>query len=68
MPIYEYACNACGQGFEMLVMGGDKNIQCPECHAEDVTRTLSTFASQGTEKGGGSSCSGCSASSCSSCG
>ncbi|MDX1762744.1 MAG: zinc ribbon domain-containing protein [bacterium] len=68
MPIYEYACNACGEHFETLVLGKDKSIECPRCRGVDVTRRLSSFASQGTEKGGGGSCGSCSASSCSSCG
>ncbi len=67
MPIYEYRCTSCKEDFEILVMGDQNNLHCPQCDGQDVTRKLSTFASHGTEKGG-SSCSGCSSKSCDSCG
>jgi putative FmdB family regulatory protein len=69
MPIYEFYCKDCREPFEILVRSGQNDIECPQCSGHDVTRQLSTFASQGTEKrGGGSSCGGCTSSSCSSCG
>jgi putative FmdB family regulatory protein len=30
MPIYEYACEACGEEFEYLVRNGEAPV-CPEC-------------------------------------
>jgi len=70
MPIYEYVCNSCGQGFEKLVMGGD-DVCCPKCESRDLRRSMSTFSHKGTDSGfsssQGSSCSGCSSTSCSSC-
>jgi putative FmdB family regulatory protein len=30
MPIYEYACDACGTEFEYLVRNGEAAV-CPEC-------------------------------------
>jgi len=68
MPIYEFYCKSCNETFETLVMSGKSNVQCPGCGGEDITRQLSIFASQGTGKGSGSSCNGCTSSSCSSCG
>jgi putative FmdB family regulatory protein len=40
MPIYEYACNACGHQFEALVRRGDEPA-CPSCGANDLDRLLS---------------------------
>lgn len=68
MPIYEFYCKGCNESFETLIMGGKSDVRCPTCGGRDVARQLSTFASQGTGKGGGSSCGGCTSSSCSSCG
>ena len=43
MPIYEYKCEKCGNSFEKLVFGSDKEpVFCPECKAEDVKRLLSS--------------------------
>lgn len=42
MPIFEYRCNKCNTEFEKLVfMGEDKNISCPDCKTEDVTKKMS---------------------------
>jgi putative FmdB family regulatory protein len=43
MPIYEYACSACGQEFETLVRNG-ATPECPSCHSTDLAKKLSVFA------------------------
>ncbi len=50
MPIYEYACNACGHEFETLVRGGTPP-GCPTCHATDLAKKLSVFATSTAEAG-----------------
>ena len=44
MPIYEYACNKCGQEFETLVRSGTVP-DCPSCHSTKLEKKLSVFAS-----------------------
>jgi len=76
MPIYEYACPACGLRFERLrpMSRADEVALCPEGH-EGARRVPSLFASFSRESNGaataiagtGPSCSGCTSGSCSSC-
>jgi len=40
MPIYEYACTACGHEFELLIRG-KATPACPACESEDLERKLS---------------------------
>jgi putative FmdB family regulatory protein len=40
MPIYEYACNACGERFELLVRGSVAPA-CPSCRSDDLDRLTS---------------------------
>ncbi len=47
MPIYEYACNNCGQEFETLVRASTV-ADCPNCHSTDLAKKLSVFATAGT--------------------
>lgn len=44
MPIYEYACENCGHGFEELVLT-EKIVACPVCQSKKVLRLLSSFSS-----------------------
>ena len=43
MPIYEYACRACGHQFEALVRSSTVP-ECPNCHAKTLDKQLSVFA------------------------
>lgn len=43
MPIYEYACAACGAEFELLVRDGTV-IACPSCESKKVEKKFSAFA------------------------
>ena len=54
MPIYEYACAACGHQFEEWQKITDKPVKtCPKCKAKKVERLISQTSFQ--LKGGGSS-------------
>ena len=48
MPIYEYACRACGAKFDQLVrtMSGSDTakVKCPKCNSTQTSRALSVFA------------------------
>lgn len=43
MPIYEYACQDCGQEFELLVRS-DTVPACPQCHTTHLEKKLSVFS------------------------
>ncbi len=47
MPIFEYACQGCGQEFETLVRSSSPAPQCPACQGSDLRKKLSTFAAPG---------------------
>jgi len=49
MPIYEYECSACGDRFELLVLGSTAPA-CPSCDSRDLERLLSlpSITSEGT--------------------
>ena len=66
MPIFEFVCAECGKPFEQLVFGNNRvgEVACPDCHSQNVTKKISTFASR---LSGGSSTSFGSAFSSSSC-
>ena len=45
MPIYEYACLACGHHFEHLLLPAAKtDPTCPECRSSDLEKLMSGFA------------------------
>ncbi len=75
MPIYEYICNDCNNGFEALVFGG-KTPDCPQCNGTNIKKQMSacSFKSPSSTAGepaktsaSSSACSGCSATTCGSC-
>lgn len=43
MPIFEYACQACGHEFEALVRSNTAPT-CPACASTDLEKKLSVFA------------------------
>ena len=54
MPLYEYACEQCGNKFEQLVRTMNTEtakVKCPKCGSEKTARALSVFA-VGAEGGG----------------
>ncbi|MBK7703221.1 MAG: zinc ribbon domain-containing protein [bacterium] len=49
MPMYEFACRACGAEFEELCTAAEAaagKVGCPACGARKSERKLSTFASK----------------------
>ena len=47
MPIFEYACNDCGNKFEKLVRRSDADaVRCPACGEGHLTTQYSTFAAR----------------------
>jgi putative FmdB family regulatory protein len=54
MPIYEYACENCGQEFEELVRG-DERPACPACGQSRVERQMSVPSAH-IAGSGGSAC------------
>lgn len=41
MPIFEYACEACGHEFEFLVLRNKEPHACEKCGAEKLNKLLS---------------------------
>lgn len=46
MPIYEYTCKKCGEGFVLLQRVGatEKDTVCPICGSQEVRKNLSSFS------------------------
>jgi len=75
MPVYEFTCNQCGKGFEVLFrsMTERRKPQCPKCGAADVQKRFSTFTmggggSSGGHGGGGGGCASGAGGACATCG
>jgi putative FmdB family regulatory protein len=49
MPLYEYQCLRCGKTFELLrrISDADADLQCPDCHSQQIERQFSTFSAGG---------------------
>ena len=49
MPIYEYQCTQCGEGFEVRQPIGEDSskLNCPKCNAQNAKRLFSSFFSPG---------------------
>lgn len=42
MPIFEFACQACGKVFEKLQLAGrEDQVKCPVCDSEKVEKKIS---------------------------
>jgi putative FmdB family regulatory protein len=46
MPIYEYSCNSCKEGFSLLQKVGatEKDTTCPKCGSKEVKKKVSLFS------------------------
>lgn len=52
MPLYEYRCQDCSHGFELLVREST-TFECPACHGQKLEKQLSVFAvAAGSARGG----------------
>jgi putative FmdB family regulatory protein len=43
MPLFEYRCQDCQHGFELLVRESTP-LECPSCHGDKLEKQLSVFA------------------------
>ena len=51
MPLYEYRCQDCSHGFELLVRE-QTTFECPACHGRKLEKQLSVFAVGADGNGG----------------
>lgn len=51
MPLYEYRCQECDHGFELLVRESTR-LECPACHGQRLEKQLSVFAVGADGRGG----------------
>jgi putative FmdB family regulatory protein len=58
MPIFEYACRACGHEFETLVRNGER-AACAQCASVDLEKKLSVFSAQGSAEPQPAACGTC---------
>jgi putative FmdB family regulatory protein len=58
MPIYEYACRACGHEFETLVRGAE-TPSCASCASTALDKKLSVFAAQSSAGEAPAPCGSC---------
>lgn len=62
MPIYEYVCSRCENGFEHLARTvNEAPPACPECGAKGAHKQFSTFAPAVAASPAGRACNDCSA-------
>ncbi|MFW6082736.1 MAG: FmdB family zinc ribbon protein [Chloroflexota bacterium] len=56
MPVYEYTCETCGEGFELFVRSAtqQKEPQCPRCGSNKVRKAVSLFGVSGANSEGSS--------------
>lgn len=52
MPLYEYRCQDCTHGFELLVRE-NTTLECPACHGARLEKQLSVFAVGADGRSGG---------------
>ena len=53
MPTYEYQCQACKKGFEVVQTiseYGRKKVKCPKCQSKRAKRLVSTFLTKTSRK------------------
>ena len=48
MPLYEYRCEKCENGFEALVLNSEEEISCPKCESTNLKKLFSTFGVKST--------------------
>ena len=58
MPIFEYACRACGHEFETLVRAAE-TPSCIGCGSPELDKKLSVFAAQQAQPVAASPCGNC---------
>ena len=64
MPIYEFKCKGCGEGFETLTSAAKVDqVTCPKCDSGEVEKMMSGFA-VANSSGGSMDFGGCQDGSC----
>ncbi len=57
MPIYEYACTACGEQIEVQATIAEKEkglkVVCPKCGSRKTARVFGSFTVTGASRGQG---------------
>jgi putative FmdB family regulatory protein len=57
MPIFEFACEACGEEFERLIFRSEQdNVACPKCGSQSTRRLLSVFSGSPLEAKAAAGC------------
>ena len=51
MPLYEYRCRDCGALTEKLVIGVEKEMDCPSCGSTSLDKVISATADYRNEQG-----------------
>ncbi|MCK4272501.1 hypothetical protein KAX22_07615 [bacterium] len=72
MPIYEYICRGCQNGFECFFLNrqDSQDVVCSRCGGRRVQRVFSTFGvagGRGSGESSSNSCSTCLTKNCSTC-
>ncbi len=70
MPIFEFACSACGHSFDELCQADETGagLECPECGHRGAKKLLSTFHALGLrELKQNDACGDCPLTDCSGC-
>jgi putative FmdB family regulatory protein len=44
VPLYDYACQDCGEVFEALVLHNSPPAACPRCQGQNLKQQISMFA------------------------
>jgi putative FmdB family regulatory protein len=62
MPLYEFTCDKCDKGFELLVRSANWEGQatCPHCGSKKLQKKLSVFAASGAPAASTASAGACS--------
>ena len=52
MPHYEYFCDACQKGFDLVLTlrEHDQAVECPYCKSKDVHQLVSSFSAVTSKK------------------
>jgi len=69
MPIYTYACKACGEKFDLLigVASEEVELKCKKCGSKNIQKLLSTFSVSNPDNKSSSSGPSCSTGTCPTC-
>jgi putative FmdB family regulatory protein len=66
VPLYEYACEDCGERFEKLLplREATRGAPCPKCGSKSVRKLMSSFASVSSGSSGADACPTCPTGTC----